>query len=294
MITVQPQIYPNTTNIVLYNRKYPMPYRKNSIDIVDIKARGAFPANVLSNFSKTDFQLDGVQINSIEGFLQSLKVKDIDEQKRICSLNGFDAKKASKSIKRAKEDILLFWKGKSFRRDSDDFKNLLSNVINRKEKTPSATNFRYSGNDIASVNSFLLALKVKDPMEQKKVFSVSQENLKEVAKTIKPVYDTRTLYWMGKSFSRDSQEYKDLLTRVYTARYNQDAQFRRALRMTKNSILRHSIGKADIADTILTEKEFIRILKNLQKHDSFVLKSKDFIFANVDKISPFIKKLMHK
>ena len=40
--------------------------------VVDIKANGKYPANILSNFAKTGFEIDGVKVASIEGFLQAL------------------------------------------------------------------------------------------------------------------------------------------------------------------------------------------------------------------------------
>ena len=76
---------------------------------IDIKARGKFPMNVLSNFSATNFELDGVQIKSMEGFLQSLKINNPVKQREMCLLDGFDAKKMSKSIKRSDNDMVLYW-----------------------------------------------------------------------------------------------------------------------------------------------------------------------------------------
>jgi len=45
---------------------------KNKINM-DIKSGVGYPASSLSNFSPHPFVLDGVQIASMEGFLQSLK-----------------------------------------------------------------------------------------------------------------------------------------------------------------------------------------------------------------------------
>lgn len=65
---------------------------------VDISSKSEFPINMLSNFANNSFTLDGVNISSIEGFLQSLKHKDIDAQRRICALSGKEAKKAGKHV----------------------------------------------------------------------------------------------------------------------------------------------------------------------------------------------------
>ena len=40
-----------------------------------------YPANALSNFAPHPFVFDGVEVNSMEGFLQSLKFKNFDMQK---------------------------------------------------------------------------------------------------------------------------------------------------------------------------------------------------------------------
>ena len=41
---------------------------------INISSRAEFPINVLSNFAPTNFELDGVPVYSMEGFLQSLKL----------------------------------------------------------------------------------------------------------------------------------------------------------------------------------------------------------------------------
>lgn len=47
----------------------------------------------LSNFSAFSFEIDGIKCASMEGFLQSLKFEDIEEQEKVCLLVGFQAKK---------------------------------------------------------------------------------------------------------------------------------------------------------------------------------------------------------
>ena len=57
---------------------------------IDIWSKNPYPANVLSNLY--GFCYDGVECGSMEGFLQSLKYKDIEEQRHICRLSGKEAK----------------------------------------------------------------------------------------------------------------------------------------------------------------------------------------------------------
>lgn len=246
-------------------------------DVLDIRSRGKYPANILSNFAKTDFIFDGVKIKSIEGFLQSLKVKEIAQQEKLCSLDGFEAKKASKSIKRAKEDMLLFWDGQIFRRDSQKYKDLLKQVVELQEKKPNAP-FEFGSMKISSVNAFLLALKVQDPNLQKELAALPLDKVKEAAKSIKPTYDTRVLYWKGLPIERTSKEYSNLLDKIYNTRFQKDAEFRKAIRFSKQfQHLTHSIGKHDIKETILTEKEFISHLENLQNKNKYFYRILDTI-----------------
>lgn len=147
---------------------------------VDISSRAEFPINLLSNFADTNFQLDGVNIKSMEGFLQSLKTSDPDKQLQICSLSGLRAKGVGKKL------------------------NKLRN------------------------------------------------------------YDFKHLYWNGKKYNRETQEYNDLLKRAYKARYYADENFRFALEYTENRILKHSLGGDDIKRTLLTENEFVQILMQLR------------------------------
>lgn len=94
---------------------------------IDINSRSEFPYYILSNFSDTNFELDGVQINSMEGFLQSLKVKDPDIQKEICLMDGKHAKGMGKkqNKKRNYDFKHLWWQGQKIDRESEQYQDLL-------------------------------------------------------------------------------------------------------------------------------------------------------------------------
>lgn len=66
----------------------------------------------------------------------------------------------------------------------------------------------------------------------------------------------QTLWWQGKEYPRKSNEYQDLLDRVYLAMFEQSESFRNALKASGTSTLKHSIGHNNQAETVLTEKEF--------------------------------------
>lgn len=62
---------------------------------LDIRSNGLYPSNVLSNLCSNGFRLDGMVCGSMEGFLQSLKRKELDKQLQICSMKGGNARKMS-------------------------------------------------------------------------------------------------------------------------------------------------------------------------------------------------------
>ena len=62
---------------------------------LDIRSNGLYPSNVLSNLCSNAFRFDGMVCGSMEGFLQSLKRKELDKQRQICSMKGGNAKELS-------------------------------------------------------------------------------------------------------------------------------------------------------------------------------------------------------
>jgi TPR repeat protein len=90
---------------------------------IDIRLANKYPSNMLSNLCEHVFVMDGIRCRSMEGFLQSLKVKDREEQRRICSLSGKEAKRSSTEEWKARQ--ILYWQGGEIRRESPDFKALI-------------------------------------------------------------------------------------------------------------------------------------------------------------------------
>ena len=91
---------------------------------MDIKSGCGYPAASLSNFAPHPFELDGVQIASMEGFLQSLKTSNPEMQKHVCTLVGYAAKKWGRN-KNWQTRQVLYWQGKEYKRDSKDYQDLL-------------------------------------------------------------------------------------------------------------------------------------------------------------------------
>lgn len=91
---------------------------------MDIKSGCGYPASSLSNFAPHPFELDGVQIASMEGFLQSLKTSNPEMQKYVCTLVGYAAKKWGRN-KNWQTRQILHWQGNEYKRDSREYQDLL-------------------------------------------------------------------------------------------------------------------------------------------------------------------------
>lgn len=92
---------------------------------MDIGSGSGYPESALSNFAPHPFVIDGIQCNSMEGFLQSLKFENTDMQKEICKLVGKQAKFKGKKKKWWKFQT-LYWNGNSYKRDSEDYQKLIT------------------------------------------------------------------------------------------------------------------------------------------------------------------------
>ena len=95
---------------------------------MDIGSGKGYPEGALSNFSPHPFEFGGVQIASMEGFLQSLKFKDVPMQDYVCTLVGFKAKKKG-AKKNWQESQTLWWRGNPIPRDSDEYQQLLDDAF---------------------------------------------------------------------------------------------------------------------------------------------------------------------
>lgn len=143
---------------------------------VDIWSTNSYPSNVLSNLYPNSFEIDGIFCASMEGFLQSLKMKDAEKQREVCALSGKSAKAQSTSG----------WQS--------------------------------------------------DQM----------------------------VYWQGQSIQRQSQQFEELIHRAFLSLFDQSELFREALLSTRDKSLYHTRGISNSQKTILTEKEFCKILTKIR------------------------------
>ncbi len=71
------------------------------------------------------------------------------------------------------------------------------------------------------------------------------------------------LWWKGVAYDRDGKGYQDLLDRAYDAMF-ENTKFRQALKASGRAVLTHSIGRSNIRETVLTEREFCSRLMRLR------------------------------
>lgn len=115
-----------------------------------------------------------------------------------------------------------------------------------------------------SIESILQALKFEDAIEQRKVCSMQGREAQAYGQSGNDWKASQKLYWNGKTYSRESDEYTLLIKRIFKTVYYANIAFRKELLATGNNELIHSIGKDDPADTILTVDEFVGILYELR------------------------------
>jgi hypothetical protein len=96
---------------------------------LDIHSRSQWPSGALSNFTAHGFVFDGVPCGSMEGFLQSLKIRNPEAQRAVCALTGVVAKKAGQTVVPDwRESQTLWWKGQPVARQGEEYQRLISNA----------------------------------------------------------------------------------------------------------------------------------------------------------------------
>lgn len=93
--------------------------------MIDIHSKGKYPADALSNFARHPFVMDGIRCESMEGFLQALKYRDPEQQKRVCSLHGIAAKEAGARKWIWKLVGRVWWQGKAYGLYTDGLQRLI-------------------------------------------------------------------------------------------------------------------------------------------------------------------------
>lgn len=116
-----------------------------------------------------------------------------------------------------------------------------------------------------SIEGVLQSMKFENINEQKIVCGLWGEQAKFAGELKTDWKNAQILYWRDRRYPREGEEYKTLLTRLYTEVYKQDKQFRKDIKKSTKFKLIHSMGNPNPCDTVLTENEFIELLEALQK-----------------------------
>jgi len=124
--------------------------------------------------------------------------------------------------------------------------------------------FEIDGVKCASMEGFLQSLKTNDMLIQKEICQLVGIEAKNWGNEHNIIWkETQTLYWQGREYDRQGDEYQKLLDRAYDE-LAKNENFRKALLATGQEVLTHSIGISDPFEDILTEDEFCSRLMKLR------------------------------
>lgn len=121
----------------------------------------------------------------------------------------------------------------------------------------------YKALTFGSIEGGLQGFKEQDPEKQRGIFLLSGKAAWMAGREV-VWQDSTTLYLQGRPFSRGGDKYFNILTVLYDSAYEQDATFMEDLIATDHEELRHTVGKHDPAETVLTETEFLYQLYRLR------------------------------
>lgn len=115
-----------------------------------------------------------------------------------------------------------------------------------------------------SMEGFLQAVKFPNKMEQRYVATKWGYDAFRHGQSGNSWKIEQILWWDEDPYCRHSDDYAELLTVAYDAQFDQSEDLREALLSTVGFTLRHSMGKNDPRDSVLTEKEYIYQLERLR------------------------------
>ena len=125
--------------------------------------------------------------------------------------------------------------------------------------------FTFRGVECGSMEGLLQSLKFKNPEMQKEICKLVGRQAK--AKGANKNWKTdQTLWWDGNPIKRNSKDYQDLLDEAFESMYRDSESFRKALIISGDAVLTHSIGKSKENDTVLTVREFCGRLMRLRRN----------------------------
>lgn len=117
-----------------------------------------------------------------------------------------------------------------------------------------------------SIEGFIQSLKFSDPEKQKEICKSVGPIAKSLGKQATKDWKLdNKLYWNGQTIDRRSDEYQEIITKLFDTVFDQDPTYREAIKQAQPFILIHSIGKLYFYQTTLTQKEFVNQLNRLKQ-----------------------------
>lgn len=136
------------------------------------------------------------------------------------------------------------------------YPKLLSNLFPYK--------FKFKGHKLNSIECFFQGIKFPSKRYQKKIFKYSGKEALVLQKASEYNWkETGIIYWQGKQFKRNSEEYDNLVTELYISAL-QNKLYRNVIKNCNLPII-HAIGEVDKCETTFTRYEFEFMLNCL--HD---------------------------
>jgi len=124
--------------------------------------------------------------------------------------------------------------------------------------------FVFDNVECASMEGLLQAFKFEDPCIQLEICKLVGIAAKSQGRKRDRAWKrVQRLWWNGVAYDRNGREYQRLLDRAFNA-LAQNTRFQRALLVTMDDSLTHSIGSSDKSQSCLTEREFCSRLKRLR------------------------------
>lgn len=124
--------------------------------------------------------------------------------------------------------------------------------------------FIIDGVKCASMEGFLQSLKFDKIHVQMEVCKLVGKEAKFKGKKRNKAWKrVQKLWWQGKKYDRHGQEYQKLLDRAFDA-LTENQSFQKALLTTGDAVLKHSMGKSNPKDTVLTVSEFCSRLTRIR------------------------------
>jgi len=125
--------------------------------------------------------------------------------------------------------------------------------------------FTFDGVDCNSMEGLLQSFKFDKPHIQKEVCKLTGRAAKKRGSSRNKTWkNAQTLWWDGIAYKRKSPEYQILLDRAYDA-IAKNSKFSKDLISTGKANLTHTIGRSNIKETVLTEREFCRRLTKIRE-----------------------------